>query len=164
MKNKLFVMSIISLTLIACERQDKAYSSTTTVATENPDFQNTQDFRNNPDFNNTNTQNTQNYQRDNTGINVRDRNSRTLTPLDQNENSTDLTITQQIRRAVVADGSLSINAKNVKIITRNGMVTLRGPVANDQERARIADIAKNISGVSNVDNQLEVASNNRSNF
>ena len=65
---------------------------------------------------------------DNTGRNVRDRSGATLTPGDQSESEADRTLTQQIRRAVVADDSLSTNAHNIKIITINGVVTLRGPV------------------------------------
>jgi osmotically-inducible protein OsmY len=56
----------------------------------------------------------------------------------------------------VADDSLSTTAHNVKIITVDGVVTLRGPVNNDQEKAKIADAAKKIAGVKQVDNQLEV--------
>jgi hypothetical protein len=70
------------------------------------------------------------YKNDNTGKNVRDRDSNNLTPLDQSESESDRTITQEIRKAVMADDSLSTNAKNIKIITINGVVTLRGPVLN----------------------------------
>ncbi len=63
---------------------------------------------------------------DNTGRNVRDRNEATKTPGDQSENEADRTITQNIRKAITADDSLSTNAKNVKIITNDGTVTLRG--------------------------------------
>jgi len=65
---------------------------------------------------------------DNTGRNVRDRGGDTLTPGDQSNTKADLTLTQQIRKALMADKSLSTNAKNIKIITANGVVTLRGPV------------------------------------
>src|SRR5437870_4142781 len=65
---------------------------------------------------------------DNTGRNVRDRSGATLTPGDQSEAKDDLRLTQQIRKAIMADKSLSTTAKNVKIMTINGAVTLRGPV------------------------------------
>lgn len=55
--------------------------------------------------------------------------------------------------------ALSVNGKNVKIITRDGVVTLRGPVKTDKEKAEIASIAKSVDGVKSVDNQLEVATN-----
>jgi len=95
---------------------------------------------------------------DNSGRNVRDRDDQKKTTGDQSENEADRTITQNIRRAVTADDSLSTNAKNVKIITNNGMVTLRGPVKSEKEKAEIEAKAKQVAGVKSVDNQLEVAS------
>ena len=93
---------------------------------------------------------------DNTGRNVRDRGGDTVTPGDQSNNKTDLNLTQQIRKAVMADKSLSTNAKNVKIITANGIVTLRGPVNTPQEKATIETKAQSIAGANNVDSQLEI--------
>ena len=95
---------------------------------------------------------------DNSGRNVRDRDDQNKTTGDQSENEADRTITQNIRRAVTADDSLSTNAKNVKIITNNGTVTLRGPVKSQKEKAEIEAKAKQVAGVKSVDNQLEVAS------
>lgn len=95
-------------------------------------------------------------QPDNTKVNERDRNAAALTPPDQKENQTDLKITQQIRQNVMADGSLSFTAKNVKIITAGGKVTLRGPVKTDAERSAIEAAARKVAGVSQVDNQIEV--------
>jgi osmotically-inducible protein OsmY len=93
---------------------------------------------------------------DNTGRNVRDRGGTTLTPGDQSENEADRTLTQQIRKAVVSDDSLSITAKNVKIITQDGLVTLRGPVNSPQEKQAIEQKAHQIAGMNKVDSQLEV--------
>lgn len=93
---------------------------------------------------------------ENTGINKRDRGGETLTPIDQSNGSRDLEITQSIRKAVVADSDLSFNAKNVKVITIDGKVTLRGPVNSVQERTSIATIARQTTGVVAVDDQLEV--------
>jgi hyperosmotically inducible protein len=93
---------------------------------------------------------------DNTGRNVRDRGGATLTPGDQSENEMDRTLTQRIRQAVVADDALSMTAKNVKIITINGVVTLRGPVNTPQEKARIEAKAQQIAGVNKVESQLEI--------
>ncbi len=93
---------------------------------------------------------------DNTGRNVRDRSGQTLTPGDQLENEADRGITQKIRQALMDDDSLSTNAKNVKIMTVNGVVTLRGIVNNDREKNEISKKAKAINGVKNVDNQLEI--------
>ena len=91
----------------------------------------------------------------NTKINERDRSGAALTPMDQGGGK-DRDITAAIRRSVVADGSLSWNAKNVKIITVAGKVTLRGPVKSDAEKATIEAKTKAAAGVTEVDNQLEV--------
>jgi hyperosmotically inducible protein len=93
---------------------------------------------------------------DNTGRNVRDRGGVTRTPGDQSESEADRSVTQQIRRAVVADDSLSTMAKNVKIITAEGVVTLRGPVQSPHEKEVIEAKARQFAGINQVDNQLEV--------
>ena len=95
--------------------------------------------------------------RDNTAVNVRDRGGDTLTAEKQPENDADRTVTQQVRKAIVADDSLSTDAKNVKVITVDGVVTLRGPVANAEERNKVAAKVNGVPGVKRVDNQLEVA-------
>lgn len=95
-------------------------------------------------------------QPDNTKVNERDRNAGAQTPPDQKENESDLKITQHVRQAVMADGSLSFTAKNVKIITQSGKVTLRGPVKTAQERDAIEAAARKVAGVTQVDNQIEV--------
>lgn len=83
-------------------------------------------------------------------------NSRGLTAGDQSNSAADVKITAQIRQAVMADKALSFTAKNVKIITINGKVTLKGPVKSDQERAAIEAAAKRVAGDGQVDNQIEV--------
>ena len=93
--------------------------------------------------------------RTNTGVNVRDRESTAKTPLDQNENKADIQITADIRKRVV-DTKMSVNAHNVKIITQDGMVTLRGPVKTEDEKQTIEQIALAVAGADKVDNQLEV--------
>lgn len=93
---------------------------------------------------------------DNTGKNERDRDHKTLTPGDQSETPEDRKLTQSIRQAVMKDKSLTMTAKNVKIITAQGKVTLRGPVNNAEEKAKINDLAKAAAGQVPVDNQLEV--------
>lgn len=96
---------------------------------------------------------------DNTGKNARDAEGHTLTPMDQGESEADRTITQNIRKAVVDHDTLSTNAKNVKIITQNGVVTLRGPVKSPEEKAAIASVAQKTGGVKRVDNQIEIERN-----
>ena len=94
---------------------------------------------------------------DNSGRNVRDADATTKTPGDQSESEPDRTITQNVRQAVTADDSISTNGKNVKIVTVDGTVTLRGPVKSEQEKTNIAAKAQQIAGVKKVDNQLEIA-------
>ena len=93
---------------------------------------------------------------ENTEINVRDKDNTTLTPEDQKETKKDIKITARIRKAVVKDKSLSVDAQNAKIITRSGVVTLRGPVASEAESKTLQKIATKTRGVAKVDNQLEI--------
>jgi hyperosmotically inducible protein len=94
---------------------------------------------------------------DNTKVNQRDRNSSEPTADQQKENSTDRQLTQQIRRALVKDKSLSTSAHNVKIITQNGSVTLKGPVKSDEEKQAIESKATEIAGAGKVNSELQVA-------
>jgi len=93
---------------------------------------------------------------DNTGRNVRDRDNQTLTPGDQGTSPADVDLTKRIRQEITGSKGMSVSARNVKIITTNGRVTLRGPVKTAQEKQLIGDIASRIAQPSNVDNQLEV--------
>jgi hyperosmotically inducible protein len=93
---------------------------------------------------------------DNTTKNQRDRSGETRTSGDQSNSPEDVKITATIRRAVVKDHSLSGTAKNVKIITADGVVTLRGPVQNEAEKTKIAELAQSAAGNAKIDNQLEV--------
>ena len=97
---------------------------------------------------------------DNTAVNERDRSGETQTSGDQSNSSADLKITQAIRQALMKDGELSTTAKNVKIITNNGQVTLRGPVKNAQEKAKIDQLAKSAASGAKIDDQLEVKGSN----
>lgn len=96
---------------------------------------------------------------DNTGKNVRDRSDTTLTPGDQGASDQDIQTTVRIRRALTSSDQLSTLAKNIKIITADGKVTLRGPVNSDQEKQAIESAVKQ-AGATSVDNQLEVKTNN----
>lgn len=93
---------------------------------------------------------------DNTGINERDRDGTTLTPGDQSESEADRAITADVRRTITSDDTMSVNARNIKIVTRNGVVTLRGPVGSRAEKEAIEAKARTAKGVTQVDNQLEV--------
>ncbi len=80
------------------------------------------------------------------------------TTADQQSNRrADLAMTRKIRRSVVSDKTLSTYAHNVKIITRNGVVTLKGPVASEQEKQTVASKAEAVAGSTDkVNNQLTV--------
>ena len=93
---------------------------------------------------------------DNTKTNERDRSGETKTSGDQSNSSADLKVTQAIRQALIKDGELSTTAKNIKIITANGQVTLRGPVKTAQEKAKIDQIARSAAGGAQIDDQLDV--------
>lgn len=93
---------------------------------------------------------------DNTVRNVRDRRQDSITPPDQGTSEEDVRITRRIRQEILAKDGLSLNARNAKVITANGRVTLRGPVKDEAERQAIAEIANRIAGGATVDNQLEV--------
>jgi osmotically-inducible protein OsmY len=95
------------------------------------------------------------HEADNTGRNARDREDNTLTPFDQSENESDVEITQQIRQAIRDDDAMSQKAINAKVITRNGVVTLRGPVDSQAEKAAIEQKAQRVEGVARVQNELE---------
>jgi len=93
---------------------------------------------------------------DNTKRNSSEENKNTVTAEKQSNSQDDLTLTQKVRQAVMKDGSLSMNAKNVKIIAQDGKITLKGPVDSQQEKDTIGSEAGGIAGKENVDNQLEV--------
>ena len=92
----------------------------------------------------------------NSAVNVRDRAPDAMTADQQSNTKSDMTTTREIRRAVVKDQSLSTLAHNVKIVSVNGKVTLRGPVNTEKEKTDIASKARAIAGRGNVDDQLEV--------
>jgi hyperosmotically inducible periplasmic protein len=93
---------------------------------------------------------------DNTRVNERDRDSSAVTPLDQSSSDRDVELTAQIRKAMIGDSSLSFTAKNTKIITRDGLVTLRGTVVNAREKETINKTAVSIAGKEHVVDELEI--------
>jgi hyperosmotically inducible periplasmic protein len=72
-------------------------------------------------------------------------------------NKSDLQLTADIRRAIMKDSTLSTSAHNVKIVVDSGAVTLKGPVKNADEKTKVAKMAIQIAGATNVKNQLEIA-------
>jgi len=97
---------------------------------------------------------------DNTKVNQRDQNTNEPTADQQKNNRPDSDITQQIRQAIMKDQSLSTYAHNVKIITQNGQVTLKGPVRSDDEKRAVEAKATEIAGQNNVTSELEVKPKN----
>jgi hyperosmotically inducible periplasmic protein len=93
---------------------------------------------------------------DNSGRNQVDKSHDTLTPVDQSNKPEDLKISRELRQSIVKDHDLSTDAKNIKIITIDGRVTLRGPVSTEQEKTTIAARAADIAGPANVHDELEV--------
>lgn len=95
---------------------------------------------------------------DNTKVNQRDRDKAEATADQQKENRSDRDITRDIRRSIMQDKSLSTYAHNVKVISQNGMVTLKGPVRSEDEKNMIESKAAEIAGKDKVTSQLEVKS------
>ncbi len=95
---------------------------------------------------------------DNSAVNKRDRNSGAVTADKQKMNAADRALTAKIRRSIMADKSLSMYAHNVKIVSQDGTVTLKGPVRSDEEVKAIESKAITITGDSGkVVNQMSVA-------
>lgn len=94
--------------------------------------------------------------KDNTAVNKRDRAKDAVTADQQKENRSDRDITADIRKAVMDDKELSTYAHNVKIVTRNGKVTLKGPVRSEDEKKAIEAKATQVAGAGNVSNSISV--------
>ena len=101
-------------------------------------------------------QDTQSTQPDNTKMNQGDQKSEAVTADQQKMNPTDRETTKQIRRAIEKDKSLSTYGHNVKVITQNGMVTLKGPVRSEEEKKAIEAKASEVAGADKVTDNLEI--------
>ena len=75
----------------------------------------------------------------------------------QKMNPADRQTSRQIRSAIVKDKTLSTYSHNIKIITQNGKVTLKGPVRSDEEKVEYRSQGRRDSGADNVTNMLTVA-------
>jgi osmotically-inducible protein OsmY len=95
-------------------------------------------------------------QADNTKVNQRDQNPNEATADQQPSNPSDMQITQQLRKAIIADKSLSTYGHNVKVIAKNGSVTLKGPVRSEEEMKVIAAKAVDLVGADKVTNKMDV--------
>jgi osmotically-inducible protein OsmY len=95
---------------------------------------------------------------DNTKMNAQDRDKASPTADQQKDNRSDREITQQIRQSLMKDKSLSTYGHNVKIITQNGQVTLKGPVRSDDEKKAIEAKATEVAGENKVTSELNIKS------
>jgi osmotically-inducible protein OsmY len=93
---------------------------------------------------------------DNTKVNQRDRAANTPTADGASNKKSDRELMQEIRKAIVGDDSLSTYAKNVKVVAKNGKVTLRGPVRSAEEKTTVVAKAREVAGEANVTDQLSV--------
>ena len=94
---------------------------------------------------------------DNTKVNKGDQSSGAVTADQQKANAADRDLTRKIRQAVIADKSLSTYAHNIKIISQNGAVTLKGPVRSDDEKKAIVAKAVAVAGSADkVTDQMSV--------
>lgn len=96
-------------------------------------------------------------QPDNTKVNTRDRDKAAVTADQQKENVADRDLTQRIRRALTRDKTLSSYARNVKIVTQGGQVTLKGPVRTEEEKQTVERAAAEVAGTDHVTSQLSIA-------
>jgi hyperosmotically inducible periplasmic protein len=93
---------------------------------------------------------------DNTKTNQRDRNKAEATADQAKNNVSDRDLMQKIRKSIVSDKSLSTYAHNVKVISMDGKVTLKGPVRSEEEKQSVETKAAEIAGAGNVTNQLTI--------
>ena len=96
-------------------------------------------------------------QADNTKVNARDRAKGEVTADQQKNNAADREATQKIRQSLMRDKALSTYAHNVKIVARDGQVTLKGPVRTDAEKQAVQAKAVEVVGADHVVNELSVA-------
>jgi osmotically-inducible protein OsmY len=93
---------------------------------------------------------------DNSAVNKRDQNPGEVTADQQKMNAADRNLTAKIRSSIMADKSLSTYAHNVKIISQDGTVTLKGPVRSDGEVKSIVAKAANVTGAGKIINEMSV--------
>jgi osmotically-inducible protein OsmY len=94
---------------------------------------------------------------DNAKVNTRDRDKAAVTADQQKENAADRDLAKKIRRALTQNKTLSSYAHNVKVITQDGQVTLRGPVRSEDEKQTVEHTATDVAGAGHVTNELSIA-------
>jgi hypothetical protein len=157
MQNIKYLLSLAALSLLlGCNRSEPATgASNDNQSTSSGGSAATTTSRDSGSSRPADDKNASSAQPDNTRNNVRDRSDATLTPGDQGGSEADREITRRIRRALSSNDQLSTDAKNIKVITLDGKVTLRGPVNSPEEQKTIDSIVKDNGGTA-VDDQLEV--------
>ena len=144
MKNIVWMLLILSLGVaVACSKTE-----TTTEPTPNPDTRGLSEPNTPPATD-----------ADNTARNAENSAAGDTATAGQGESKADVEMTAAIRKAIVDDKSLSVNAHNVKVMSANGVVTLRGPVKSEDEKRSVEAKAKQVAGVTQVNNLLEVEKN-----
>jgi hyperosmotically inducible periplasmic protein len=94
---------------------------------------------------------------DNSKMNKMDRSDGAVTAGQQKMNAADRQLAQKVRKTIVADKSLSTYAHNVKVIARDGSVTLKGPVRSEEEKTAVEAKATEAAGAGKVTNELTIA-------
>ena len=94
---------------------------------------------------------------DNTKVNQRDRAQGAVTADQQKENAGDRELTQKIRSALMKDKTLSTYAHNVKVVSQDGQVTLKGPVRTEAEKKSVEAKATEVAGEGHVTSQISIA-------
>lgn len=152
MQKTILITSVVSLlAFTACDRNSESSSTGTADVPSRSSQGSESGVATRPD---TNT--AVRHDADNSARNAQDGSA--VTAQDQGGSEADRELTRQIRRALTSNDQLSASGKNIKVITQNGKITLRGPVESSQEQQTIADLVKGTTGVNTVDNQLEVKS------
>jgi osmotically-inducible protein OsmY len=93
---------------------------------------------------------------DNTKVNSRDRKTGAVTAGQQKENQGDRELTANIRKALRDNKELSTYAHNLKVVSRDGMVTVKGPVRSQEEKKTVESIATEIAGTGKVKSMISV--------
>lgn len=92
-----------------------------------------------------------------TELNQRDADGARPLPTDQSNDSADLQLLAELRQRITAQDNLSVSAQNIKILTRQGKVQLRGPVASPAEKSTIEQLVRATPGVTEVQNSLDIS-------
>ena len=99
---------------------------------------------------------------DNTRVNKADRNNAEPTAQNQSNAKSDRDLAAAVRKAITQDKSLSTYAHNVKVVVRDGSVTLRGPVRSGDEKTKVAELARQTAGSEKIDDQMSIKKTSKS--